>query len=115
MMTTTEKNKLIAEFMGWKERFFGMFYSPNKTWSKENELAFDSSWDWLMPVVEKIESLRFKVNIFGYNEDTQAHYVIVYSSKEGTISIQNQSKLPKIEAVYNACVEFINYYNQNNL
>lgn len=50
--TTTDGNKLIAEFMGYKEP----------------EGKFHSSWDWLMPVVEKIRNTKddsiFKERVF---------------------------------------------------
>ena len=48
-------NKLIAEFMGClfenKEYYRPLYNSGD--WSKEDELMFNESWDWLMPVVEK--------------------------------------------------------------
>ena len=28
-----------------------------KSWHKKDELLFDKSWDWLMPVIEKIEKI----------------------------------------------------------
>ena len=42
-------NKLIAEFMGWK---------PNEHhWclNGDKDLQYHTSWDWLMPVVHKID------------------------------------------------------------
>mgnify|MGYP003651156778 FL=1 len=42
-------NKLIAEFMGWK---------PNEHhWclNGDKDLQYHTSWDWLIPVVNKIE------------------------------------------------------------
>ena len=49
-------NKLIAEFMGYKvgERKRGGGYMP------ENEMRYNDSWDWLMPVVEKIEEIAIE-------------------------------------------------------
>lgn len=49
-----ESNKLIAEFMkakwnktnGWYFNMFGSVYSHCG-----NDLKFNTSWDWLMPVV----------------------------------------------------------------
>ena len=85
-------NKIIAEFMNWSD-------TGNK----------GIQWNWLMEVVEKIECCDFifsihheVANIFNgecneltYNETTQAR--------------------TKIEAVYNACVEFIKWYNENKI
>jgi len=48
-METEESNKLIAEFMGVDIHEFVM--NGGKKWE------YHSSWDWLMPVVEKIEEL----------------------------------------------------------
>tara|TARA_R100001129_G_C5132868_1_gene193664 strand:+ start:47 stop:319 length:273 start_codon:yes stop_codon:yes gene_type:complete len=53
-------NKLIAEFMELpighmevvKEPFI---YEHNGVWFCESELLYHTSWDWLMPVVNKIE------------------------------------------------------------
>lgn len=62
-------NRLIAEFMGAKEANlpFGENYIqmevntfPNLMWTcKISELEYDTSWDWLMPVVEKISTIKY--------------------------------------------------------
>jgi hypothetical protein len=62
MKTIEEKNAMIAEFMGFKlqdnpnERWFGQYFAePNGTWGNRIEIMhFDTSWDWLMPVVDSI-------------------------------------------------------------
>ena len=46
-METTENNKLITEFMDGKH--------PLAKVTHEAHHNYDTSWDWLMPVVEKIE------------------------------------------------------------
>jgi hypothetical protein len=53
-------NRLIAEFMGFQKTDIG-WYDSNEivppmydgNTFDEYELSFDTSWDWLMPVVEK--------------------------------------------------------------
>ena len=55
-------NKLIAEFMGGYTPYekFGdntEYYYKGKYVKLEN-MEFHKSWDWLMPVVEKIEKLE---------------------------------------------------------
>lgn len=59
-----EKNKIIAEFMG------GILHTNGSSgeWFKfdggiahdTSDLKYHSSWDWLMPVVEKIEQITLK-------------------------------------------------------
>ena len=54
-------NKLIAEFMGLSTEVFKPSRITNYyhreynsgTWYEEDELSYNVSWDWLMPVVEK--------------------------------------------------------------
>ena len=63
----TEENKLIAEFMGWKVdksissahfKKTGGYHLTNGTRTMaSDQLQYHTSWDWLMPVVEKIEEL----------------------------------------------------------
>jgi hypothetical protein len=51
---TMEDNKLIAEFMGYEVKH-GKCYSPKYNDGTIAPMQFDGSWDWLMPVVQKIE------------------------------------------------------------
>lgn len=62
-----EENRFIAEFMGMvKGDINGNYYweSPEKIVGRKiDDLQYHSSWDWLMPVVEKIESLGYTFHI----------------------------------------------------
>ena len=72
----TERNKLICEFMGYKQiiipidkwKFSGSkkpfpdheiirygSITNNKDWFEEKDLKYHSDWNWLMNVLEKIE------------------------------------------------------------
>ena len=96
---TTENNKLIAEFMEHKPTF--EVYIDDVLTTLERPIKnYNSDWNWLMEVVEKIESL----DIY-YNE-----YIDYNSSMFASGKIELSTK---IEAVYNACVEFIKWYNKN--
>lgn len=111
-----EDNKLIAEFMSDGEFRHNeeLLYTFNKhpcsyinngaTCSLE-DLFYHSRWDWLMPVVEKIESLGYIFDIWKttceWYKPFEANYAIEHSAKT------------KIEAVYKAVIEFIKYYNKN--
>ena len=82
-------NKLIAEFMG------VVFHDDeNQYYSSDgvyigNTLQYHSSWDWLMPVVDKIEQVHEGV-------PTQLINLSLFSTKTET---------------YKAVVEFIKQYN----
>ena len=113
----TENNKLIAEFMGWHSKKINITSSRPKgdgieLYLKEvteyngrlieESLQFHTDWNWLMEVVEKIESLGVVVEIRDnvcYIETTPIDY---YSELEET----------KIQATYKAVVEFIKLYKQ---
>jgi hypothetical protein len=105
MKTIEEKKNLIAEFIemqktntGWfdKESVLKLPYTTVKTF---DTLSFDVSWDWLMPVVEKISNLNnWSLNV--------------------TLKWLSQSKekeaLYNIEDVFDATVKFIEWYNEKN-
>lgn len=76
-----------------------------------NTLSFHNSWDWLMPVVEKIESIEDKngYNIFWVKIDGVCCEIQQADSLDIIVEVDCESK---IEAVFMACVEFIKWYNQ---
>jgi hypothetical protein len=100
-MKTTENNKLIAEFMGLIESSIS-----NKFWTEKNsegfgigqltELKYDTDWNWLMSVVEKILDISLEL------DSMEMYYNIT-------------DNIPYINSTYNACIEFIKWYNENKL
>jgi hypothetical protein len=114
---TTENNILIALFMEAKqydkEDNYIYFDETNTMFSNDTisikDLKFHSDWNWLMEVVEKIEEIegnRFKVEI--YNNVCR---IYDHQEYDDVIDITDETK---IEAVYNACVEFIKWYNKQS-
>ena len=123
-------NKLIAEFMGFPthtdavdDRTIAYYVGESimHTDNTENDndydvfhpddMQFHTSWDWLMPVVEEIESdERYDVDILQYGTR------IIERTKTESIEIVNNianiSFDKKINHTYQAVVEFIK--NQNN-
>ena len=96
-------NELIAEFMG-----VGKYYEAQ---SSNQFNHYHNSWDWLMPVVEKIESdERYDVEILQYGTR------IIERTKTDLIEVVNNiadiSFDSKIEHTYDAIVKFINEYNK---
>jgi hypothetical protein len=141
-MTTRESNKLLAEFLGYTQPHPD--YPHTTYWYKKDEapltmLSFDTDWNWLMEVVEKIESLgssevmdrkiysRFE--IYGNhiqldwrrdNQDLLRLEVCQkqmlthkgYSWKEYKKN-DIEKNTTRMEALYIACVEFVKWYNKN--
>jgi len=96
-----KNNKLIAEFMGLSIKAGVCYYTdennefPMGIRSNDN-LPYDTSWDWLMPVVEKID------NLFGEDDIVddminKVHNAVLQFNRDIT---------------YNAVVEFINQLNK---
>lgn len=106
MKTDKSDNELIAEFMG----FTPQKSSLGNTYSHPNlmgvyggsgmKFKYDTSWDWLMPVVERIESLGDSNDrIF---ESSEFHELMELSIKTS------------IERVYWFVIQFIKWYNDQS-
>lgn len=113
-METAENNALIAKFMGAKEvkegkNYYGFLVLDKKPYSID-ELKYDSDWNWLMAVIEKIEEKCVFVLI------GRMFCEITYTNPLNT-NVHFEKKLVsgvRINAVYATCVEFIQWYNQKN-
>ena len=107
-----EGNKLIAEFMGaeWHKDFFKdvCIISPSNISYK-----FHTSWDWLMPVIEKIKILVMEDDSDElYNSEEEVWDKI--SEALYWDNITHTLVQIEIKSVYQAVVEFIKKYNKNN-
>lgn len=109
-MTTVESKKVIMKFMGvepqfsdgkyhWTDSPFFYIREPSLD-ATVNGIAkyvkYDTSWDWLMPVVEKL----------CYNFDGQQFYQAEEKLNDALLSV-------KIEKVYEACVNWILEINKD--
>ena len=94
-----KNNKLIAEFMGCTHPFNEItdatLYNVSHGTFELSELRYDVSWDWLMPVLKKI---NIQLNPDNYND----------------WKLINRPTEYYLEDVYAQVVRFINEYNQNN-
>lgn len=99
IQSTLENNKLIAEFMG-KDIGHENMIIFTKNWEV---MKYHNDWNWLMQVVEKIRSIDnkakedFKIKLLHYQRNNK--------------TIFGLSILEGKEYVYNACLEFIKWYN----
>lgn len=111
-MEINEGNLIIAKFMGDKEYVHKAHF---KHWMREEaeligieDLQFHSSWDWLMPVVEKIRDLgsidiviSIKRSVFISWDDGTAYFKQTLGNGRNSI-----------ETTYEAVIEFIKWYNE---
>lgn len=114
MKTTEEKNRMIAEFMEWKwevKNHYGIniMRSPEGKGADIKGLKFHTSWDWLMPVVEKIESITGGMLIGRMFCDIEYQDPII---REKHFKIRIASGV-KMNAIHEAVCEFIEWYNEN--
>ena len=91
-----KNNKLIAEFMGctnpFNEIHDATLYKVEQGTFEFDELQYHTSWDWLMPVVDKIEQVHEGV-------PNQLINLSLFSTRQ---------------EIYQSVVEFINQLNKNN-
>lgn len=69
------------------------------------ELLFDKSWDWLMPVVDKCDNLGFSF-LIDINSKVE---VLSHEGKEIFSKYGNDT----LDLVYEAVIDFIKEYNKN--
>lgn len=128
-MNTTETNKKLAEFLGWKKPIFGNGLSRQYDYKLpssielygENELhycsdcgndlhlldgcytenlKFHNDWNWLMLVIIKAKEGEAELNKEGDK--------LLYNIYEALTDVN-------IYTTYKACSMFVNWYNQNKL
>jgi len=106
-----KENKIIAEFMGWKPHTLNELIRDNPFGESEiipiKSINYHTSWDWLMPVVEKIESLGYEVQI--RNTDCIIFQLLDTIKYKPIVDISSGNG--KKDSTYIAVVEFIKDYN----
>ena len=103
-----KNNKLIAEFMGIESdnaKMRGHLYECPVTAEYVSTLEYQTSWDWLIPVMKKIDSYVNEEMSFAEFDDYRNKYRFI-----ADISIHND-----ISDVYNQVVEFIKSYNKEKI
>jgi|TARA_B110000908_G_C10253513_1_gene453750 hypothetical protein len=115
-------NKIIAEFMGGEFNSKHTSVTTKEGFNSVGALRYHTSWDWLMPVVDKIRRViswdrdKFSTDVTIYGNGTQ----IVsgcYGSREHSDKYFNQQWVGKngyyntLENTYSAVVNYIKWYN----
>jgi len=110
-------NKLLAKFMELND---GWVFCEKDDTQGHGFTKYDISWNWLMPVVEKIEKIGYHISIIGtptLSHKWAMYKVIIQTAtfKENIITkvesdySNNESK---ISTIYKGVVEFIKWYNK---
>jgi len=90
-----EGNLLIADYMG-------VDYSK-----------YHQSWDWLIPVLQRIKLLRDKRIEEYYDEKIKDDFPLIIA--EEIMTLENMSIMsPDITVCFESCVEIIKWYNTIN-
>lgn len=110
-----ENNKLIAKFEGGWEYYTPKEFLENAYWKNTTtkhssiELKYHSSWDWIMPCIEKIEKLGYTMET---QRDWEGDYWLAFNTMSGFIG-SNHKKEKLFDRHYFAVMEFIKWYNKN--
>ena len=100
-MTTVEGNKLIDEFMQLPVSMVhgALCYAD---WDGMHSVKYHESWDWLMPVVEKVSTVFNQMDFIEIAEMPKSAQEIW----------ELKICAPSIAVVWFAVVSFIQWYNQ---
>jgi len=113
MKTIEEKNRMIAKFMGVKytyDKKEGAYYDAKTGELIGIEFKYHASWNWLMPVIEKIETeLNYEVQI--HRISCQVN-IIGDEDNELSRWVCGSPKL-KLKTTYETICQFIEWYNEN--
>ena len=125
---TIESNKVIAEFMGYKliSNTIGNCYSKETGWdilmiddgNGNTDFPYNSSWNWLMPIVEKIEDFyviknkEVEFQVVSYEDEVKVIAKHLDKEWEVIVEVSANGDGKKLN-IYKAIVIFINWYNKN--
>lgn len=117
-----EGNRLIAEFMG--KKFLNQQEYAKETGCPEEEIIYmpicncfyHSDWNEIMPVVEKIESIKDdyhgKFQIFINSNQCIIQSINIFKKRKNDYYFNEYTLGSKIESTYMAVVKFIEWYNK---
>lgn len=114
----TKNNMILAKFLGWEVDSFSVVVTKQHSSLLNLErrrvfdlaLRFDTDWNWIMLVVEKINTIeggRFTFQIMSM--DVEIHDYLKGGLYIDFFSGNTPDQL--IKSVYEACVEFVKKYN----
>ena len=123
-----KENKLIAEFMS---NDLPLLKKDLKRTGTLESMHYATDWLWLMPVVEKIESISItgleKYYDLNGDESSEGNFSVVifensciiyanvfnYQYDRPVNGLNGHTDKTKLIATYKACVQFIKWWNKN--
>jgi hypothetical protein len=102
-------NLLIAEFMEQDVTLTGLRRNVMVKSYYLHELEYHKSWSWLMPVVEKIATIKHVQQVSVSTLKTRIWFDV--SSMNSFVEVDGDSMIQKC---YNTVVDFVKWYNQQS-
>lgn len=124
-MDIIESNELIARFMGLETQLntdtgytFHLLITKGDydtlfqiDVGHGDEMLYNSSWDWIIPVCEHIRSLGSVI----VDIELGSRVIISFDDGVAFYTKKHCYATKNIEAVYTAVIDFIKFYNNNKL
>lgn len=117
-MELDESNELISLFMG--NRLINGIYPyhahnfPSPVSCTRFGLKYHKSWNWLMPVIKRIRDISLTEEYKKADTEWGEHNIVnqhdIWRDK-----IMDVILFVEIKDCYDVCLEFIEWYNENNL
>jgi len=103
-----EGNKLISEFDKCSEAFY--IYQTDSNSTGRTDKYWDTHWEYLMPVLEKIEKMGY-----GFTIDPWSIQIIEYLSGEENeiLMYQKDTELTWKQNYYFAVIDFLKWFKLN--
>jgi general stress protein 26 len=73
-------------------------------------MYYHDEWEWIMEVVEKIR-INTKIHILLFPDKSPSSVVVIDTKGFNTMEKSNNL----ISAIWNACINYINWYNETKL
>jgi len=101
-MKIVENNILVAEFMGEEMGGpgFALGFFIDDAFIDFWELKYNKSWDWLMPVINKIYSMN-------------SYYKYIEETARLMVDNKIETNTTDIEKTFDDVVKFIKWYNED--
>lgn len=110
MKTIKNYNRGIAEFMGVTPNEFGVYDFGNE--QKYSELKYHTSFEWLIPVWKRINSILMPSGSFRFIFTIRPDFCYILDNETDQEIVYNEHGATEEELVYITICEFIEWYNK---